>query len=49
MKKWLPPLKCSAKVTLNVKSDISIVKCGSAYKFTNNLPDLTMLDMENYG
>ena len=42
-------IKCSAKVTMNVKLDITIIKCRSVHKFTNNIPDSTMLNMEHYG
>ena len=42
-------LKCSAKVTMNVKPDIPIIKCGSVHKFSNNIPDSKMLNVENYG
>ena len=42
-------IKSSSKVTMNVKTDITIIKCASVHKFTNNIPDSTMLNLENYG
>ena len=35
-------IRCSTTLTLNVKPDISIIKCGSVYRFTENIPVSTM-------
>ena len=40
-------IKYSAKISLNIKSDITIIKC--VHKFSNNISDSTMLNLENYG
>ena len=35
--------------TLNVKPDITIIKCGTVHKFSNNTQDSKMLNLETHG